>query len=585
MPVGLEEWKHKRDMCNHAFSCLDSFAEDDGVIIVNESNIAELSFCVETIRTYTSAQASWHRAYLVWIVYRFLSFFEWQGVKPEIESYDSWGPLVYELSQKQLSYYLWWRQEANHQLFHESTGEYVWLFIYEKLLNVNRCESNHETLMILESTYSYYKENYPRPVHKRLSVEKFGHLIVNYALFNGLYDNVKELGDKYGVDDDYPLYLRFSKGRYIGLGRYLLNFASSDIKTKSFIGSDEELYVVQKLPLVLEEIYKNNNALRNLLINDICGKLDHHVSWDFFETPVFSPSIARFIEHGDQTSFSLNGNTYVLATGKTLSSDKEFVNNQYSWYFNDRGDRFHVAGLYYRKNFSGITAEGKQLIDYLSREIQVFYRSEHGLRTLKRKSCPYTDYVDELNDCIQQCFAAHRFSDETNQGEENLHRVLSFALLTQEEINVPTKFKYARETFSHPKVVLSGHNDDTSIEFLEIPDEVEEIGPMAFAGCTNLKAIIGGFGLKKIGIGAFLDCTNLRTVVLQDGTECIEDGAFLGCVNLEEVSIPMSVHRIGKYGGGCIFERTSMILCEKYTAAYNYAVEHNLKYKISETDW
>ena len=201
MPISINEWKHMRDMCNQAVLCLDSFS-DDGAVIVNGSNIAALSFCIETIQACTNARTSWHRAYLVWIVYQFLSFFEWRGEKPEMESYDSWGPLIYELSQEQLSYYLWWRQEANHLMFHESTGEYIWLFVYEKLLNVNRCESNHETLLILENTYSYYKENYPRPIHKRLTVEKFGHLIVNYALFNGLYGNVKELGAKYGVDDE-----------------------------------------------------------------------------------------------------------------------------------------------------------------------------------------------------------------------------------------------------------------------------------------------------------------------------------------------------------------------------------------------
>lgn len=320
------------------------------------------------------------------------------------------------------------------------------------------------------------------------------------------------------------------------------------------------------------------------MINDICGTLDQHASWSFFETPVFSANIARFIVHGEQKSFLLNGNTYVLATGETLSADKALVNDQYSWYFNDQGDRFHIAGLYYRKQFSGITTEGKQLIDYLVRKIQVFYRSEHGQRTLKEKSCPYTEHMDEINDCIQQCLGIHRDFAGAAYREENLHGVTSFSFLKQEEIKIPTKFKYVRETSLLPKVVLSGHNDDTSIDFLEIPDEVEEIGPLAFAGCTNLRAIIGGFGLKKIGAGAFLDCTNLRTVVLQDGIECIEDGAFGGCINLEEVLIPTSVHKIGDNGGDCVFGGAPTILCEKYTAAYHYAVEHNLRYKVSEMD-
>lgn len=582
--IDLKEWKRIRNMSSRALLCLESFSEDDGVVIVNESNIEAVSFCVETIQTCTYGRTSLHRSYLMWNVYRFLSFFEWQGEAPKMESYESWGPFIFELSPKQLSYYLWWRQEANCGFFHESTDAYVWLFVYEKLLNVNPYESNSATLTILESTYSYYRENYPKPSHKCLTVEKFGHLIVNYALFNGLYDKVKELGNRYGVDDDYLLYLQFSKGKYAGLGRYLLNFASSEIKTKSFKGSDEEAYVIKNIPVILEEIYKKNNTLRSLLINDICGKLDQHSCWEFYETWIFSLSTAPLIAHGDHTSFLLNGNTYALATGKTLSSDKELANNNCSWYLNDRGDRFHVEGLYYRKRFSGITSEGRQLIDYLSREIQVIYRAEHGLRTLKRKSCPYTEYTDEINDCIKQCFAANRCSDDKNRKEKDLHTVFSFALLTQEEVSVPGEFKYVRNAQYHPKVAFSGYND-TSVEVLEIADEVEEIAPMAFAGCTNLKAFIGGFGLKKIGVGAFLDCDNLCTAVLQDGTECIEEGAFLGCINLKEVLIPTSVHMIGKFRGGCVFEESVMILCEKYTAAYYYAVEHNLKYRISETGW
>jgi hypothetical protein len=365
----------------------------------------------------------------------------------------------------------------------------------------------------------------------------------------------------------------------------LINFASADIKTKSFNGSDEESYALQILPEVIEGIYKRNNVLRSLLINDICGKCHQHVCWDFYETPVFAPNIARFISHGEQASFSLNGNTYHLATGETLSSDKELINNQYSWYYNDHGDRFHIAGLYYRKQFSGITTEGKQLIDFVLREIQIYYRTTHKMRTLKAKACPYVEYADEVNTTIQQCLEAHESYEIVQHEEEDVQRVKEFVILKEEELKVPSKFKFMRERQSDQRVVLTGHNDDNSIEFLEIPDDIEEIGAMAFAGCTNLKAVVGGFGLKQIGVGAFLDCSNLQTVVLQDGTKQIDDGAFSGCIQLEEILIPMSVHRIGNYGGPCVFEGNPTILCGKYSAAYNYAVEHNLKYKITETNW
>lgn len=78
----------------------------------------------------------------------------------------------------------------------------------------------------------------------------------------------------------------------------------------------------------------------------------------------------------------------------------------------------------------------------------------------------------------------------------------------------------------------------TSLETVEIPTSVEEIGDYAFADCIKLEKIslVDNVNLKKIGVSAFENCENIVEINLPASLEILDAAAFAGCINLESVN-------------------------------------------------
>jgi hypothetical protein len=94
--------------------------------------------------------------------------------------------------------------------------------------------------------------------------------------------------------------------------------------------------------------------------------------------------------------------------------------------------------------------------------------------------------------------------------------------------------------------------ESCAIEYLKIPERVNEIKGCAFYDCDNLKQVVLAQGIKIIGSGAFLECDHLTDINFPDGLELIEDGAFSSCYELKRVILPDSLQRIGnKTFWGC----------------------------------
>lgn len=89
----------------------------------------------------------------------------------------------------------------------------------------------------------------------------------------------------------------------------------------------------------------------------------------------------------------------------------------------------------------------------------------------------------------------------------------------------------------------------TSIESLEIPASVEEIGESAFAKCGCLKNL--SFAPSGTGEGLYIrrevfnECTQLERVSLSERLQYIEWRAFANCSLLREIHFPASVTYIG----------------------------------------
>ena len=84
--------------------------------------------------------------------------------------------------------------------------------------------------------------------------------------------------------------------------------------------------------------------------------------------------------------------------------------------------------------------------------------------------------------------------------------------------------------------------------------------------------------LTEIEEEAFLGDTSITEVVLPERLEVIGDRAFMDCDNLQAIHIPASVWSIGQDA----LPPQALVICEPYSAAENYAIEHSLQYEYEK---
>lgn len=97
----------------------------------------------------------------------------------------------------------------------------------------------------------------------------------------------------------------------------------------------------------------------------------------------------------------------------------------------------------------------------------------------------------------------------------------------------------------------------TTLESIEIPESVIQIGYSAFESCTSLNSVKLHEKLTKMGDFVFTGCTALTRIELPDSLTEISNGAFYGCSNLSSVSpmgeaqdgvinLPDNIKRVGE---------------------------------------
>lgn len=107
----------------------------------------------------------------------------------------------------------------------------------------------------------------------------------------------------------------------------------------------------------------------------------------------------------------------------------------------------------------------------------------------------------------------------------------------------------------------------SDLEYIELPESIEELGYDVFRGCKSLKEIRipskvvsvkdGSFSecvllesvdlsnVREIGSAAFSRCTSLESVIIPDEVERIKSLAFRDCKSLASISFPDKVESIG----------------------------------------
>lgn len=105
--------------------------------------------------------------------------------------------------------------------------------------------------------------------------------------------------------------------------------------------------------------------------------------------------------------------------------------------------------------------------------------------------------------------------------------------------------KYLKKlTYSNNKeYTYAASCQDTSLETVVIPENVQNLWFSSFENCTKLKNVQGGRGLKVLLARAFFGCTSLPSFPFSnsDKLQGIESEVFRGCGSMKEIKLPKNL--------------------------------------------
>jgi len=107
------------------------------------------------------------------------------------------------------------------------------------------------------------------------------------------------------------------------------------------------------------------------------------------------------------------------------------------------------------------------------------------------------------------------------------------------------------------KIWYESFSNCDSLEHINLPSTLIEIGDAAFSSCRRLETVILNEGLKKIGQSAFASCTSLECITIPHTVTEISKFTFWGCENLREIGLHEGIQRIPQsaFGGPSALQR------------------------------
>ncbi len=111
--------------------------------------------------------------------------------------------------------------------------------------------------------------------------------------------------------------------------------------------------------------------------------------------------------------------------------------------------------------------------------------------------------------------------------------------------------KYIKKlTYSNNKAyTYAASCQDTNIETVVIPKNVQTLWASSFENCTKLKKVQGGKGLEVVGERAFFGCSSLLSFPFSASSKMqgMESEAFRGCSRLKKIKLPKNLRWMSKY--------------------------------------
>ena len=121
--------------------------------------------------------------------------------------------------------------------------------------------------------------------------------------------------------------------------------------------------------------------------------------------------------------------------------------------------------------------------------------------------------------------------------------------------------------------VVSAFEFNQTIQTVNLPDSIKNIGVYSFAGST-LNNIALPEGLTSIGTGAFISCSGLTSIILPSSLTSIGYMAFDGCSGLTSIILPEDLTSIGDlafYDCSGLTGELNLGECTSLTSIGNYA--------------
>lgn len=140
----------------------------------------------------------------------------------------------------------------------------------------------------------------------------------------------------------------------------------------------------------------------------------------------------------------------------------------------------------------------------------------------------------------------------------------------------------ALTSIPNPESVI--HIPDTlgSCPVAEIGSDIIPMGVKSVA-----REIILPDTVTRIGVRAFNDLRYLKKLMIPEGVQSIENFGIFTCPDLTELYIPESVTTFGDYAFGYMYEHGRAyrlnyftLLCAEDSAAYHFAVQNKIKFRI-----
>ena len=160
-------------------------------------------------------------------------------------------------------------------------------------------------------------------------------------------------------------------------------------------------------------------------------------------------------------------------------------------------------------------------------------------------STQFTNFVDAIN-----TDAVIKF---TGEGSESYGDIIGAVSDAFDNFSYLVSLDFSEMRTSADQKYLSGGyavQNFTKLSSITFPDDLTKISNDDFSGCTNLKSVTFGSGIKFIGTdggGSFQYLTALSSVIIPSDAELqiIFDNSFAGCSSLKYLKLPASVSFIG----------------------------------------